>query len=98
MHTARRTGEHQSIGPELLAHELGPPPPEVSALQEQYAALPPGAPVRLRKRTSNLFRDRRRGSHAELDASAFATVRNVDPEARTAEVGGLTTYEDLVDA
>jgi FAD/FMN-containing dehydrogenase len=79
----------------LLADELGARSPEVGALQRQYAALPPGAPVRLRKRTSNLFRDRRRAT-AELDASAFAGVRSV--EGQTADVGGLTTYEDLVDA
>ena len=31
---------------------------EVARLREAYAALPPGAPVRLAKRTSNLFRFR----------------------------------------
>ena len=31
---------------------------EVTRLREAYAALPPGAPVRLAKRTSNLFRFR----------------------------------------
>ena len=35
------------------AHEA-----EVARLREAYAALPPGAPVRLAKRTSNLFRFR----------------------------------------
>ncbi len=30
--------------------------------------------------------------------SAFGSVLAVDPEARTADVGGMTTYEDLVDA
>ena len=34
---------------------------EVSRLREAYAALPPGAPVRLAERTSNLFRFRDRG-------------------------------------
>src|SRR5262249_60578467 len=76
-----------------------------------YAALPPGAPVRLAKRTSNLFRFRdpapkapgRRaapgpGSAAGLDASAFTRVLHVDPAARAGVVGGMTTYEDLVDA
>ena len=37
----------------LGAHEA-----EVARLHEAYAALPPGAPVRLAKRTSNLFRFR----------------------------------------
>ena len=81
----------------LLTPESGTRSPEVAALQARYAALPPGAPVRLKKRTSNLFRDRRRRT-AELDASAFAGVLSVDSERRTADVGGLTTYEDLVDA
>ena len=30
--------------------------------------------------------------------SAFSGVLSVDPEARTADVLGMTTYEDLVDA
>jgi len=83
----------------------------VAALRESYAALPPGAPVRLAKRTSNLFRFREpapktRGRRAApwaggatgLDASAFSRVLHVDPAARAAVVGGMTTYEDLVDA
>ncbi len=55
--------------------------------------------VRLRKRTSNLFRTRARtGTAAELDLSQFAQVFAIDPVNRTASVGGLTTYEDLVAA
>jgi FAD/FMN-containing dehydrogenase len=53
--------------------------------------------VRLRKSTSNLFRARA-PSDQHLDLSAFAGVFEVDPGKRTATVGGLTTYEDLVDA
>jgi FAD/FMN-containing dehydrogenase len=53
--------------------------------------------VRLRKPTSNLFRTRAPAAN-ELDLSAFAGVIDVDPQARTATVGGLTTYEDLVAA
>jgi FAD/FMN-containing dehydrogenase len=83
----------------------------VDALRQSYAALPPGAPVRLAKRTSNLFRfrdplpggpaGRRAGTRAPapgLDVSAFGTVLHVDPAARLAVVGGMTTYEDLADA
>jgi FAD/FMN-containing dehydrogenase len=33
-----------------------------------------------------------------LDVSAFSRVLHVDPQSRTAVVGGMTTYEDLVDA
>jgi FAD/FMN-containing dehydrogenase len=85
----------------------------VARLREAYAALPPGAPVRLAKRTSNLFRFRDslpkgpgdpggpgagRPGRGGLDASAFDHVLRVDPASRTARVGGMTTYEDLCDA
>ena len=73
----------------------------VAAIQQAYAAVPPGAKVRLAKRTSNLFRfrDQSPGSRAgELDVSAFSRVLHVDPASRTAVVGGMTTYEDLADA
>jgi FAD/FMN-containing dehydrogenase len=84
----------------------------VSGLRDAYAAIPPGTPVRLAKRTSNLFRFRepvrrgRGGGHgadhvspaAGLDVSAFAHVLHVDPQTRTAVAGGMTTYEDLVAA
>src|SRR5262249_20780148 len=63
-----------------------------------YAAIPPGSPVRLAKRTSNLFRFSGGGRSAGLDVSAFGRVLSVDPGARTALVGGMTTYEDLPDA
>ncbi|WP_211303029.1 FAD-binding oxidoreductase [Allonocardiopsis opalescens] len=69
-----------------------------------YAAIPPGAPVRLAKRTSNLFRFRDAGARdrarrpAGLDVGALNRVLGVDPDARTAEVQGMTTYEDLVAA
>src|SRR6266566_4893151 len=88
------------------AHEA-----EVARLREAYAALPPGAPVRLAKRTSNLFRfgdsdpnspksPAARTAQADrgLDVSAFSQVLCVDPATRTARVGGMTTYEDLCDA
>jgi FAD/FMN-containing dehydrogenase len=84
------------------AHEAA-----VARLRDAYAAVPPGVPVRLAKPTSNLFRFRDtgkdtasagQGSRRELDVSAFSRVLHVDSTARTAVVGGMTTYEDLVDA
>src|SRR5215210_1408446 len=69
-----------------------------AALVDRYAAMAAGAPVRLAKSTSNLFRTRRRGATTGLDASGLDRVLSVDPAARTADVGGMTTYEDLVDA
>jgi FAD/FMN-containing dehydrogenase len=55
-------------------------------------------PVRLRKRTSNLFRPREPADRAFLDADALAHVIAIDPVAGTADVEGMTTYADLVDA
>jgi FAD/FMN-containing dehydrogenase len=70
----------------------------VEALREKYRRLPSTAPVRLIKPTSNLFRPRRAPRRdTGLDVSAFTRVLSVDPENRTAEVGGMTTYEDLAD-
>ena len=76
----------------IEAHEAA-----VARLRDAYAALPDGAPVRLAKRTSNLFRFRDEQSQG-LDVSAFGHVISVDPGQRTARVGGMTTYEDLADA
>lgn len=67
-------------------------------LLARYAAIPAGAPVRLAKPTSNLFRTRRPPSPAGLDVSGFDSVLAVDPIDRTADVQGMTTYEHLVDA
>ena len=71
----------------------------VEALRRSLVELPPGAPIRLRKprRTSNLFRSRN-ADHTALDADGFTGVLSIDPEQRTADVLGMTTYEDLVDA
>lgn len=54
------------------------------------------AGVRLAKRTSNLFRARGpRGPR--LDVDDFSGVIDVDVASATADVLGMTTYEDLVD-
>src|SRR3954451_981888 len=71
---------------------------ETERLLQQYSAIPKGAPVRLAKRTSNLFRTREPIAGSGLDVSGFNRVLSVDPERRTADVQGMTTYEDLVDA
>ncbi|MDP9436762.1 MAG: FAD-binding oxidoreductase [Actinomycetota bacterium] len=70
----------------------------VARLQADYAALPPDATVRLAKTTSNLFRTRARSTGPRLDVSAFRGMLRVDPDGRTADVLGMTTYEELVDA
>jgi FAD/FMN-containing dehydrogenase len=71
----------------------------VGSLRDALLNLPPGAPVRLRKgrKTSNLFRPRA-AEHAALDAEGFAGVLSIDSAGRTADVLGMTTYEDLVAA
>ena len=70
----------------------------VRRLQASYAAIPAGAPVRLAKRTTNLFRARSAVSAPGLDVSGLTGVISVDPVAQTADVQGMCTYEDLVDA
>jgi FAD/FMN-containing dehydrogenase len=70
----------------------------VEVLRAQYAAIPAGAPVRLAKKTSNLFRTRARNATPGLDVKAFDGVIEIDTAARTADVSGMTTYEHLVDA
>ncbi|WP_026919734.1 FAD-binding oxidoreductase [Gordonia shandongensis] len=67
-------------------------------LLDSYRAIPDGATVRLAKKTSNLFRKRAALSHPGLDVSGLDRVVSVDPETRTAQVAGMCTYEDLVDA
>ncbi len=74
------------------AHEAA-----VRRLRKSYDAIPPGTPVRLAKRTSNLFRVRSSVSAPGLDVSGLDGVIAIDPERRTADVQGMCTYEDLVD-
>ncbi len=67
-------------------------------LRAAYADLPADAPARLAKRTSNLFRPRAAAPGPRLDVSAFSGVVDIDVAGRTADVLGMTTYEDLVAA
>ena len=67
-------------------------------LLASYRAIPPAATVRLAKPTSNLFRARAKNNAKGLDTSGLTGVIAVDPDARTAEVAGMCTYEDLVAA
>src|SRR6476661_4541731 len=70
----------------------------VERLRASYAAIPQGQTVRLAKRTSNLFRPRSASDTPGLDVSGLDGVIEVDAGARVAEVQGMCTYEDLVDA
>ena len=58
---------------------------------QAYAALPTGQRVRLAKRTSNLFRTRSATTSPGLDLSALQGVVEIDVDACTVRVGGLTT-------
>jgi FAD/FMN-containing dehydrogenase len=75
------------------AHEAA-----VERLRSSYAAIPEGDPVRLAKKTSNLFRPRDAASVPGLDVSGLDGVIEVDAFGRRAQVQGMCTYEDLVDA
>lgn len=67
----------------------------VARLRESYAALSPDAPVRLAKRTSNLFRGRA-APGTGLDVSGLDGVIEIVGD--VAEVQGMCTYEHLVEA
>ena len=54
--------------------------------------------MRLAKKTSNLFRPRDAVATPGSTSPGLAGVISVDPVARTADVQGMCTYEDLVDA
>ncbi len=76
-----------------MAHRQG-----VERLLASYRAIPSGPPVRLAKRTSNLFRPRAAVRVPGLDVSGLGGVIAVDTAARTADVQGMCTYEELVAA
>lgn len=54
--------------------------------------------VRLKKPTSNLFRPRENAGRTELDVASLNHLIEIDTQARFAEVEGMMTYADLVDA
>jgi FAD/FMN-containing dehydrogenase len=87
-----------TVAPVRAGEASDPHRRRLARLQEQFAALPAGAPVRLAKRTSNLFRMRAPAMGEGLDVHDFDGVLSVDPVGRTADVLGMTTYEDLVEA
>jgi FAD/FMN-containing dehydrogenase len=70
----------------------------VERLRASYDAIPAGSPVRLAKKTSNLFRPRAATDAPGLDVSGLNGVIAIDVAGKTADVQGMCTYEDLVDA
>jgi FAD/FMN-containing dehydrogenase len=55
-----------------------------------------GLPVTLKKSTSNLFRHRDRRGARGIDVRDFHRVLSIDSDGLTADVEGMTTYEELV--
>src|SRR5690625_404353 len=70
----------------------------VQRLLDSYRSIPATASVRLAKPTSNLFRARAQRDAPGLDTSGLTGVIGIDPETRTADVEGMCSYQDLVDA
>ncbi|MBA4023619.1 MAG: FAD-linked oxidase [Gordonia sp.] len=68
----------------------------VANLLASYRAIPAEGRVRLAKKTSNLFRKRAKNPFPGLDVSGLDRVISVDTGARTADVAGMCTYEELV--
>jgi len=78
-------------GPAWFAHNT-----RVDAMAAALAES--DGPVRLGKATSNLFRPRAADERTKLDATSLNHVIEIDPQAGVADVEGMTTYADLVDA
>src|SRR3954449_6701668 len=89
---AKRVGVDREPAPTWSSYRA-----RVQQMRDQLAGLSPDVPVRLRKRTSNLFRPRA-ASPGTLDTTGLSGVLEIDASARTADVLGMTTYEDLVAA
>lgn len=71
---------------------------QVERIEREYRQLPAGAPVRLAKRTSNLFRTRARVSAGGLNPAGLDDLIEVDVRGCRADFGGMTTYERAVDS
>lgn len=70
----------------------------VERLTTSFQEVPEEERVRLAKKTSNLFRGRKNTDVPGLDVAGLSGVIEVDPVTRTAQVQGMCTYEELVDA
>ncbi len=67
-------------------------------VRELAASAGVAAPVRLGKRTSNLFRDRAETPRRSLDVRDFGHVLEVNAAERWVDVEGMSPYEALADA
>jgi FAD/FMN-containing dehydrogenase len=66
------------------------------AAAQLHAAAPAAGSIKLDKRTSNLFRDRRPSGGHRLDLASLDHVLEADTQAGWVDVEGMTRYEDLV--
>ncbi len=67
-------------------------------LIREFRQTSQGEAIGLNKTTSNLFRARSEDSKRRIDVREFNHVLSVDPDAMVADVEGMTTYQELVDA
>ncbi len=91
------TGQTSTSSP--TATTVGRPAHEraTQRLLAQYRSAPADQPVRLAKKTSNLFRLRNR-STTGLNVDDLTGVVEIDSAAGLARVQGMATYEHVVDA
>jgi FAD/FMN-containing dehydrogenase len=67
------------------------------ALLEQFRKnLAQNSPLSLKKKNSNLFRDRNTKGSSKLDVRQLNQLISIDPVGQIAEVEGMLTYEDFV--
>lgn len=62
----------------------------------QKARRAKGYSIGLKKKTSNLFRDRQQKKTKKIDVKRFNNVIDIDPIKKIANVEGMTTYEEFV--
>ncbi|MCW2773877.1 MAG: linked oxidase domain protein [Nocardioides sp.] len=93
-----RTSQTRSKFPDVSLRGWPAHQNAVERLRSSYTQIPAGSPVRLAKKTSNLFRPRATTTAPGLDVAGLDGVISIDVLSRTADVQGMCTYEDLVDA
>ena len=65
-------------------------------LIKQFNILKKNGPIRIEKKTSNLFRNRNQVSKPKLNVRNFNSVISIDTKNHVVDVEGMTTYENLV--
>jgi len=65
-------------------------------LVKEFNELKKQGPIRIEKKTSNLFRSRNKINKPRLNVRSFNEVISIDSKNKIVNVEGMTTYEDLV--